>query len=57
MVFKGKQVEDKLNPEVNVKEISESEIDAYNKLFVASFEMPIEWKGGWDKIEVKSDKV
>ena len=27
MVFKGKQVEDKLNPEVNVKEISESEIE------------------------------
>jgi len=57
MVFKGKPVEDKLNPEVNVKEISESEIDTYNKLFVASFEIPIEWKGGWDKIEVKSDKV
>ena len=50
MVFKGKQVEDKLNPDVKVKEISESEIDVYNKLFLTIFEMPIEWKGGLDRL-------
>jgi len=49
MMFKGEGMEDKLNPEVKVKEISESEIDVYNKLLIASFEMPVEWKKGWDK--------
>jgi len=54
MVFKGKQVEDKLNPEVKVKEISESEIDVYNKLLLTIFEMPIEWKKGFDKFVLES---
>ena len=50
MVFKGRQVEDKLNPEVKVKEISESEIDVYNKLSLTIFEMPLEWKKGVDRL-------
>lgn len=50
MVFKGKQVEDKLNPEVKVEEISKSEIDVYNKLSLTIFEMPIEWKKGADRL-------
>ena len=50
MVFEGKQVEDKLNPEVKVREISESEIDVHSKLLLTIFEMPIEWKKGWDKL-------
>ena len=50
MVFKGKQVDDKINPEVKVKEISESEIDAYNRLLLTIFEMPLEWKEGWDRL-------
>jgi len=49
MVFKGKQVEDKLNPEVKVKEISKSEIDVWNRLVLTSFEMPFEWKKGFDR--------
>jgi len=49
MVFKGEGLENKLNPDVKVKEISESEIDLYNKLLSTSFEMPVEWKRGWDK--------
>jgi GNAT superfamily N-acetyltransferase len=53
MVFKGRQVEDKLNPEVKVKEISESEIDVYNKLLLTIFEMPIEWKKGVDRINLE----
>lgn len=50
MVFKGKQLEDKLNPEVTVKEISESEIDLFNNLLLTIFEMPVEWKEGFDRL-------
>jgi len=50
MVFKGKQLEDKLNPDIKVKEISEREIDVYSELFLTNFEMPIEWKKGLDKL-------
>lgn len=46
MVFEGKNVEDKLNPRVKVKEISESEVDVYSKLILTIFEMPLEWKKG-----------
>jgi len=49
MVFKREGLEDKLNPEVKMKEISENGIDLYNKILIASFEMPVEWKKGWDK--------
>jgi len=49
MVFKGKHVEDKLNPGVEVREISESEIDVYDKPLLTSFEMPVEWKEGLDR--------
>jgi GNAT superfamily N-acetyltransferase len=45
MVLKGKQV-DNLNPDVIIKEISESEIDEYIELFLTIFEMPIELKEG-----------
>jgi GNAT superfamily N-acetyltransferase len=48
MVFKGKDLEDKLNPEVKVKEISESEVDVYSKLILTIFEMLFEWKKGVD---------
>ena len=50
MVFKGKNVEDKLNPDVKVKEISENEIDVFDKLLLTIFEMPIEWKEGFDRL-------
>jgi hypothetical protein len=50
MVFKGKKVEDRLNFEVKVKEISESEIDVFDKLLLTIFEMPIEWKEGFDRL-------
>jgi hypothetical protein len=49
MVFKGKHVEDKLNPKIKVKEISESEVDVYSKLIFTIFEMPSEWKKGVDR--------
>lgn len=50
MVYKGEQLEDKLNPKVEVKEISESEIDLSNNLLLTIFEMPIEWKEGIDRL-------
>jgi ribosomal protein S18 acetylase RimI-like enzyme len=48
MVFKGKDLEDKLNRKVKVKEISESEVDVYSRLLLTVFEMPFEWKKGVD---------
>ncbi len=50
MVFKGKPPEDKLNPDIKIKEIAEKEIDAYTALFLTNFEMPIEWKKGLDRL-------
>jgi len=50
MVFKGKRLEDKLKPDIKVKETSKSEMNVYNKLMFTIFEMPIEWKKGWDKL-------
>jgi len=50
MVFQEKPLEDKLNPAVKVKEISEDEIDLFDRLLITSFEMPIEWKRVFDKI-------
>ena len=50
MVFKRKRVGGKVNPEVEVKEISESEIGVWTKLLLTIFEMPIEWKEGFDRL-------
>jgi hypothetical protein len=44
MVSKGKPSEYKLNHDVKIKEISENEIDTFDKLVVEIFEMPAEWK-------------
>jgi len=50
MAFKGKKMECKLNPEVKIKEIPRSEIDLFNKLLLTIFEMPFEWKDGFDRL-------
>jgi len=50
MVFTGKQVDEKLNPDVIIKEISESEIDEYIKLFLEIFVVPIELKDGLQRM-------
>ena len=50
MVFKGKKVEDNLNPDVIIKEISESEIDEYIRLFLLIFGVPIEFKTGLQRM-------
>ena len=53
MVFKGKSVKYRLNPAVEVKEISEREIDLFNKLLMTIFKMPIGWKEGLDRITLE----
>ena len=50
MVFKGKPSEDKLNPDLKIEEISENEIDTFDKLLVTIFEMPTEWKKVIDRL-------
>lgn len=53
MVFQGESLEDKLNPAVAVKEISEDEIDVFDRLLITSFEMPTEWKAAFNKINLE----
>ena len=50
MVFKGGQLEEQLNHEVEVREISESEVDIGSKLALTVFEFPVEWKKEFDKL-------
>jgi GNAT superfamily N-acetyltransferase len=50
MVFKGGRLEEKLNHEVEVREISESEVDVGNRLVLKVFEFPIEWKKEFNKL-------
>jgi GNAT superfamily N-acetyltransferase len=46
MVFTGKQVDEELNPDVIIKEISGNEIEEYIKLFLTIFGAPTEVKDG-----------
>ena len=57
MVLKGKKMEDKLNPEIKVKEIPRSEIDLFSKLLLTIFEMPIEWKEGFSRLMLERKNV
>jgi ribosomal protein S18 acetylase RimI-like enzyme len=50
MVFDGKPSENRLNPNVMVKEIREDGIDVFDRLMVTSFEMPFEWKRALDRL-------
>jgi ribosomal protein S18 acetylase RimI-like enzyme len=50
MVFKGKQLDDQLNPDIKVEEVTETEIDVYSKLFLINFEIPMKWKRGVDRL-------
>jgi GNAT superfamily N-acetyltransferase len=50
MVFRGEPLEDKLNLDVKIREISEDEIDTFDKVVFSAFEMPIEWKKAGDRI-------
>ena len=42
MVFKGEQLKQKLNHEVEVREIAESEVDVGNRIMLEVFEFPTE---------------
>jgi GNAT superfamily N-acetyltransferase len=50
MVFKGKPSESKLNPDVKIKQISEDELDTFDKIYFPTFEMPAEWKKAFDRL-------
>ena len=50
MVFKGRPSEDKLNPDVKIKKISEDETSIFDRLLVTIFEIPTEWKKVIDKL-------
>ena len=52
MVFKGGRLEEKLNHEAQVREISESEVDIGSKLALTVFEFPIKWKKEFDKLQL-----
>lgn len=53
MVFNEKPSEDKLNTDVKIKEISENEIDLFDKLVVEIFVMPPESKKVLDRISLE----
>jgi GNAT superfamily N-acetyltransferase len=50
MVFKGKPPEDKLNPDVEIKEIPENELGTFSSLVSTIFEDPTEWKKANHKV-------
>lgn len=52
MVFKGGRLEEKLNSKLEVREISESEVDIGSKLALTVFEFPIEWKKEFDRLQL-----
>lgn len=52
MVFKGEQLEKKLNHEVEVREIAESEVDIGNRIMLEVFEFPTELKKEFEKLMV-----
>lgn len=49
MVYKGGQAEDNVNPEVEVKEISKTEIGVWVDIVLATFQWRSEWKSGAEK--------
>jgi GNAT superfamily N-acetyltransferase len=50
MVFKGRQLEEKLNREVEVRQMSESEVDVGNKIVLEVFQFPTELKKEFEKL-------
>lgn len=50
MVFKGRRLDDKLNPDVKVKEISKREMDIWSRLLTTLFDMPNDLREQLDKL-------
>ena len=53
MVFKGVISEENFNSEIQIKQISENEIDLFNKLLIRIYEMPSEWKSSFDQLTLE----
>jgi ribosomal protein S18 acetylase RimI-like enzyme len=54
MVFKRGQLEQKLSNKVEVREISESEVDVADRVASAAFQFPTEWKREFDNFMLGS---
>jgi len=52
MVYKGNELEEKLSPTGEVREIPEDELDVADKIVFTVFEFPDEWKKKWDRIMI-----
>ena len=52
MVFKGKELKNKTNPDVEIREIPISERDVADKIVFTVFELPNEWKKGWERLVI-----
>ena len=52
MVFKGGKLEEKLNPEVEVREMSVSEVDICSRLAFTAFEFPVGCEREFDKFNL-----
>jgi GNAT superfamily N-acetyltransferase len=50
MVFNERKLENKLNRDIRIEEVSEREMDVYTELFLTNFEMQKEWKKGFDRL-------
>lgn len=53
MVFKGAIMDKKINPEIKIKQISESKVDIFNQLLLRIYDMPSEWKDGFDQLTLQ----
>ena len=53
MVFKGVLSEEKFQSEIQIEQISEGEVDLFNKLFIRIYDMPPEWKQGFDQLTLE----
>ena len=53
MVFKGVISEENFNSEIQIKQISENEIDLFNKLLIRIYDMPSEWKPSFDQLTLE----
>jgi len=50
MVFTGERPGDRTGKAVDIREIEESDIDVFSQVSVTAYEMPSEWKQGFDRL-------
>jgi len=50
MVFIGERPGDGMNGTVDIREIGEMDIDAFSRVSVTGYEMPLQWQAGFEKL-------